>query len=509
MRERLHRHAGDWVEAACTYKRLAPDANLRAEEWLSGPWAALHALRGYLRALRSLEAGRGVPLPPAGTGDAERTIYRVYPRDLYDRLLLPGITADVWMEPGVTPAQAQARAAQAYRAPVAPGITLVLGAGNISSIPFLDALDALIAHRSVCLVKMNPVNEVLAPVFARIFEPLAAEGFVAVTTGDAAAGAALTADPRVWRIHVTGSERTHDAIRYGTGPDAADRKRRDDPLLRTPISSELGNVTPTIVLPGRWSDTEIRFQAEQIALQKAHNAGFNCIAAQVLILPAAWAAADALRAAVATALARIEPRAAYYPGATERLAQLAPGAREPYPIVDLDAGDTDHPLFTQEAFCGALACVRLPGDFDAYAEGAVAFANERLYGTLGANVVVHPQTEQIRAETVARTIAQLRYGCIAVNTWAGIGYSISEAPWGAYPGNTPQHAGSGIGTVHNTLLLEGTEKTVLRAPFSLPIKPPWFPTHRNAARVGERITDFEYRRTPIALARVLAAALRA
>ena len=63
--------------------------------------------------------------------------------------------------------------------------------------------------------------------------------------------------------------------------------------LRAPTSAladadqlqvRLGGVSPTIVIPGKWSAADLRFQAEHVATQKRHNNGFNCIASQVLII---------------------------------------------------------------------------------------------------------------------------------------------------------------------------------------------------------------------------------
>ena len=50
-------------------------------------------------------------------------------------------TAEVWMEPGVTPENLDDNVAGFYRRPKAPGkVALVLGAGNIAAIAPLDAL---------------------------------------------------------------------------------------------------------------------------------------------------------------------------------------------------------------------------------------------------------------------------------------------------------------------------------------------------------------------------------
>ena len=49
---------------------------------------------------------------------------------------------------------------------------------------------------------------------------------------------------------ITGSDRTHDAIVYGTGPEGEVRRRRDDPVLVKPFTSELGNLRSTACIEG-------------------------------------------------------------------------------------------------------------------------------------------------------------------------------------------------------------------------------------------------------------------
>ena len=107
-------------------------------------------------------------------------------------------------------------------------------------------------------------------------------------------GTYLTRHSLVDRIHVTGATSTHDAIVFGTGPDAAARKAADDPVIDTPVTSELGGVGPTIVVGGEWSAADLRYQAEHIISQKLHNHGFNCVACQILVLPESWNQADDL-----------------------------------------------------------------------------------------------------------------------------------------------------------------------------------------------------------------------
>lgn len=102
-------------------------------------------------------------------------------------------------------------------------------------------------------------------------------------------------------------------------------------------------------------------------------------------------------------------------------------------------------------------------------------------------------------------LLRLRYGTIAVNAWTGLGFLLSPCPWGGFPGADLADPQSGIGTVHNSYMLEGTERTVITAPwrpfprgllslrFSLLPRPPWFITHRRRHVLGRLLTAFEYR----------------
>ena len=186
----------------------------------------------------------------------------------------------------------------------------------------------------------------------------------------------------------------------------------------------------------------------------------------------------------------------------------------------VDAQSED-PNFEIEAFASVLAVVELPADTKTFLRDAVRFANERLRGTLGANLVVHPATIREHAGDLDAAIAALRYGCVAVNAWTGVGFLLTETPWGAYPGHTLHDVGSGIGVVHNRYLFDRSEKSVVYAPFApfprslagyggalLP-KPPWFITNRLAAKIGEALVDFEMYQTPLNAAKVAMLAMRA
>lgn len=510
LKRRMHSVAAEWAAAASRAKGIAPGSPLEGEEWITGPWGVLHALTAYVRTLKGIAARGASPVPRARRRPDGRTVVPVFPRTIIPDLVLgSGVHAEVWMQTGVTPGDVLREAGSFYRQSAPQGrLSLILGAGNIASIAPLDVLYKMIAEGSVCMLKMNPVNEYLGPILERAFSAFVDAGYLRFAYGGADVGSYLCSHDLVSDIHITGSEATHAAIAAAAGG-------------RKSITSELGNVSPTIVIPGPWNDDDLAYQALHIATQKAHNAGFNCIAAQVLVLPSAWEYSSKLPEAVIDVFDRMEQRPEYYPGASQRRASLA-GAQTPLrTIKHVEADEIDNPAFTTETFSGVLACTELGGDLHAYVHKAVAFANDRLHGTLGANLIVHPATMREHPELIDEAVAQLRYGTIGVNVWTGAGFLIPEAPWGAYPGHTLDEAGSGIGVVHNSYLLERTEKTVLRAafrPFPRSVRggemnfmpaPPWYVTSRSQAEVGKALCDFDLTHSPADFMRVVAAGLRA
>ncbi|HWI30003.1 MAG TPA: aldehyde dehydrogenase family protein [Microbacterium sp.] len=522
LMERLHASvaavAEEWADVASDLKGVPAGHPLRGEEWLGGPYAALASLRAYAKTLKTLENG-GNPLDDVRVDEAPSGGLRahVFPADLTDSLLLSGFTGEVWFRPGGSIDEARASAGLGQRDPTTPGgVGLVLGAGNVTSIPVLDVLYELLASNRVAILKVNPTMDPLVPVFERALAPLIEPGFVRVVTGGTEVGEYLTAHAGIDHVHVTGSAATFDAIVWGAGDEAHTRRADGAPRLRTPITSELGGVSPIIVVPGVWSDADLRFQAEHVTTMRLQNSGHNCVAAQVVILSSEWPQRDAFMAALRTAYAAAPARPVWYPRADEKL-QAAASA---YPaaewfsdrsraIVSLTPGDAASALEETEYFSPVLGVMPLPGVGQEFVDAAVAHANEKLMGTLGANILIDPATQRALGDGFERAIADLRYGSIAINAWTGFGYLTPALTWGAFPGSTLEEVGSGIGVVHNALLLEGVERSVCRGPFrpfprslgsmirflsvskgSLLPKPPWFVTSRTGAEVSEGFTRF-------------------
>ncbi|KAB1818884.1 aldehyde dehydrogenase, partial [Klebsiella pneumoniae] len=90
------------------------------------------------------------------------------------------------------------------------------------------------------------------------------------------------------------SRETHDVIVWGEGETARQRRAAGTPLNPRRVTSELGGVSPTIIVPGPWSAADIAFQAHQSAPQKMNNGGVNVGASQVRLRPPGGEPATAL-----------------------------------------------------------------------------------------------------------------------------------------------------------------------------------------------------------------------
>ncbi|WEK13361.1 MAG: aldehyde dehydrogenase family protein [Candidatus Microbacterium phytovorans] len=516
--------AEEWADVASTSKGLAASHPLRGEEWLSGPYAALVALDAYADTLGALARGDS-PLSSTTLGRApgDRVVVHTSPLTAIDRLLLSGYSTEVWLEPGVTASEARRTAGLAQLDPThSGGVGLVLGAGNVSSIPFLDVLYELMSSNRAVVLKVNPTQDALVPVFERALAPLIEPGFLRIVRGGGDVGAYLTRHPSIDHVHVTGSDATFRAIVPG---------------LSVPITAELGGVSPIIVVPGEWSDADLRFQAEHVVTMRLHNSGHNCIAGQVVLVSADWPQRDAFLQELRTAYDRAPRRPVWYPHSGGKL----DAAREAYPdaawcgdgtraLIET-SGEDATALESTEYFAPVLGVVSLPGMGQRFVDAAVAYANDRLVGTLGANVVIAPETQRALAGGFERAMAALRYGTVAINAWTAFGFLTPTATWGAFPGGTLDDAPSGIGIVHNAFLLDRVERTVVRGPFrpfprsvssawslrgrgrgaglSVLPKPPWFVTSRTGAAVSEGFTRFRIDGNLAKLTLVLLQAFRA
>lgn len=506
--ERSDSLAERWVRLACAAKGIPFDDPVASEEWNSGPHLTVRNARLLRDSLLDILEHGNPQYPGPVTTRKGQTIVGVFPTDVFDKLLWTGIRAEIWMEPGVTPENLPDTQALAYKADAPdPRVCLVLGAGNIASIPPMDAMYKLFVENQVVVLKMNPVNAYLGPIFEEVFSDMVRAGFIRVVYGGVEQGAYLTHHELVETMHITGSDKTHDAIVFGDGEDGAARKAADDPVIDKPFTCELGNVTPVIVVPGPWSEKDIDFQGMNISAMLTHNAGFNCVAARVVVTPEDWESRSALVSAVKKGLAITPERPAYYPGASDRweaFLQHHPEATQvtdgdgtvPWTLIEgLRAEATGDVCFTTESFTGLFAEATIPPSrsTEEYLRSAVEFCNDELWGTLGATIIVHPKSMKDPAvrRAVHEAVADLRYGTVCINAWSGVGYFATSTTWGAFPGHHRTDIQSGNSVVHNTFMFSRPQKTVLWAPFRTPVKPLWFSTHGTRHHVTEKMVSMD------------------
>jgi acyl-CoA reductase-like NAD-dependent aldehyde dehydrogenase len=513
--------AREWVDVVCESKGIASGSRERAQEVLGGPAATLRQLQLFLRTMRQIDrAGRPkLPAKPVRKTDGRIGIRMTPCPGFFDAITFVGFKATTWLQPDIGEDNLEASLAPAYNSLESTGTSLVLGAGNVSGIPAADMLTKLCVDNRAVLLKMNPVNECVGPVFERAFAPLIENDLLRIISGDATVGASAVADERVDDIHITGSEATHDAIVWGpAGSDREDRRRRDEPVIEKPVGSELGNVTPWVVVPGAYPKTQLNFQAENIVASMTNNAAFNCVATRVIVTWKQWPERERFLQRIENSLARVPQRVAYYPGAEQRFEQYsgltADRAQQllrktadgsvsgsqtspdgtttcvagtnradgtlPWTLIRNVNPNEDSPLFGSESF--VCVCAEVPIDAASPAEflrKATEFCNEKLWGTLAASITVPGRFKRKQAtrQVLEECIDRLRYGVVAQNQWSGIVFALMSPPWGGHPSSTRQDIQSGTGWVHNSFMLTGIEKTVLEAPLVVLPKPVWLTSH--------------------------------
>jgi acyl-CoA reductase-like NAD-dependent aldehyde dehydrogenase len=503
-----------WATAGCQAKGIAPQSTLAGEEWIAGP---ISTVRNIRLLMTTLQANGQLPPPKIYQRQDGQFVAEVLPTNAIDRLLYLGYRGEVWLKPETPPTQGKI-----YREPTTGKVALILGAGNVSAIVAMDVLSKLFSENEIVIIKLNPVNAYIGKYLAQAFEPLIQAGFLQIVYGGVDVGEYLCQHPQVETIHITGSHRTYDAIVWGsTASEQQERKAANRPRLTKPITSELGCVTPILVVPGKWSKSDLTFQARQVASTIAHNASFNCVSGQILVTSSGWAQQAEFLAAVRRELAAIPARQAYYPGAQDRYQAFldqypqseALGTRTPeilpWTIIPDVPPVTGEYALTEEAFCGILAQVSIESDSAPdFLTKAVDFVNDRVWGTLSCTVLINPQIQKQYHQEFDSAIANLKYGAIGVNIWSGMIFYFGSTTWGAYPGNTPADIGSGSGFVHNSYLFDHPQKSVVYAPFRIFPTPAWFANHKNLLGMAGQLLKLEANPTWKNLPLVVLAALR-
>lgn len=497
---------GRWIVETLGAKGIRTGTFGELEEWVlvGALFRMLRVLRRSLLDIRRYGRPR-IPGPVTAHPNGQ-VVVRVFPQTLFDRIVYQGVVGEAWMEPSVAQKDVTQQQARIYHEKPAQGkVIVVLGAGSLGMLPIGDFIYKLFVEKKVALLKVNPINDYIGPLIEEGFAALIGRGFLRVVYGGSDTGAYLCNHDAVDEVHVTGSDKTFEAILFGTGSEGASRKANRRPILNKPVTAELGNVSPVIVLPGEWDEDDVRAQAVRLASWLSYNAGCNCITPRVIIQHRNWAHRDRLLNALRDALSMLPTRMAYYPGAFDRhgaVIKMHPDAelhgeagREHIPwtfVPDVDPKKPDDICFRTEAFYGQFCETALDApNVPEFLDRAVKFANDKLWGNLAVTLIVHPKSlrdPQVEAAT-ERAISQLRYGWVCLNFYPGIAYTLRELPHGAFPGNEIFDAQSGVGSVNNYLMLERIQKSVIRAPFNNLREPTLFTT--KSKDFGEKLAQFE------------------
>ena len=371
----------------------------------------------------------------------------------------------------------------------------------------------MVVNRHCILLKLNPVNEYLKPVFEKVFENFISRGFMVVTTGDINVSSYMTAHSGITNMHLTGSDKTYENIVYGSTLNEKDKgKKTLSKKNKKPFTTELGNVTPFIIHPGKWSTSEIKFQARKIVTAKLNNNGFNCIAAQVIVLPKNWKQSQQLVRAIKKQLATEKDRLAYYPNSTETLKRLKSNktifqendltCATPHLTKDLDLNDYYE---KNEVWSSTLFFKYLEHDNDLdYVNKAISYVNQDVWGNLGVAVLIKKHDSKKVKDITKNYVDNLKYGTIAINEWPALGFIIPTMPWGGYPGNKDSDIQSGQGYVHNAYFFESPLKGVLYSKFKLPIVDPvWFTSNKKGSKVFKYLTYYQIENSKINLIKLI------
>ena len=499
-----------WATISADNKGVAGTV-AEGEEWLGGPFASTIALQYYIDFLKNNNT-------ELVTEDLiEDNKIKVFPNKNIEKLLFPFVTADIHFAKNMSKSDIIGSRGFGNRLGFKKGITLILGAGNVSSIPLLDTIYDMVVNRHCILLKLNPVNEYLKPVFEKVFENFISRGFMIITTGNNNISSYMTSHPGISNMHLTGSDKTYENIVYGSVLSLRDKgKKTLSKKNKKPFTSELGNVTPFIIHPGKWSKSEIKYQARKIVTAKLNNNGFNCIAAQVVVFPKKWSQSEQLVNAIKKQLSIEKNRLAYYPNSIEVLNKLKLEKNvvqendvfcdTPHLTKDLDLNDfyQDNEVWSSTLF---FKFIEYSDELD-YVKKAINYVNNELWGNLGISVLLKNHNQKKNKYILDTYVELLKYGTIAINEWPALGFIIPTLPWGGFPGNKDTDIQSGQGYVHNAYFFESPLKGVLYSRFKLPIiDPVWFTTNKKGSKVFKNLTYYQIDNSKINFIKLLFSAL--
>ena len=431
---------------------------------------------------------------------SQRTAYHVFPRTLKERLSLNGlakIQAQVWTT---------ASEETLYTSPTSkPELCLILGAGNQTFLALGDLLYKMFVEGHLCILKHHPIRAFSEPFINELFQDLIKEDFFFALQTDLPTSQWLCYHDLIDSVHMTGGTATHDAIVWGQNKEEQEQnKKQSTPLLHKPMTSELGCVTPWMILPGtQWSQKELNHQAGHLITGVIGQNSCNCLSPKLLLLDEDWPQSDAFIQAIRSTLKKCKLPPPYYPNTHGRyqgfvdryqeqeqkgglpvLESIHPpsipassgnverfGDPLPWLLIHLDE-ESDEYALQNEAFAPVLAIYKIKSQNHplTFLQKCTSLVNERVWGTLSCTLIVHPQLEKQKEvnQALESALGELNYGSIGVNIWTSMIYALESCTWGGSSNERLDAVESGIGVVRNTLMIDQVDRSIVKAPFINP-----------------------------------------
>ena len=485
-----------WATVSSQNKGII-ETDAEGEEWLGGPFASVFGLQYYIDFLKGNNKNLNKELY-----DSNLNSYKVFPNNILEKIFFPFISAEVKFNKNLSFNEIEKYRGFSMRYSHDPSVTLVLGAGNVSCIPLLDAIYHIVTKKSVVYIKLNPVNDYLLPVYEKIFSNFIALGYMVITKGTLKESQYMVEHKGIDHIHLTGSDITYENIVYGRKLNEDDKSKNNlQKRNKKSFSSELGNVTPIVIHPGKWTNSELKFQARKIVTAKLNNGGFNCISAQVVVLPDNWNKTEKLIKYVKQYMKNVDDRLSYYPNSLKVLNNLEKDKN--YERLNEDSCATPHlsreikaysKYETSEVWGTSIYFKKIEyTNENKYVDDAINYCNNTLWGNLGVTILFKKYKSKKNKRHLEKYINEMKYGTVAINEWSALGFIIPTLPWGGYPGNKDNDIQSGQDFVHNSLFFESPLNGIVYSKFRMSniIDPLWFVTNRKGKKVFKNLTYFQ------------------
>lgn len=480
LNKNILKYRDEWGQLDAEGRKLPENHPERLNSYRA-PGIAGTVIKHYIYTLKQIKANGGQKPYISARQQGDRVVVDTSPRKFIEKLLFHDVRAEIWLKRGTKLADLPTYQASFYKDPnYKGGLSLIMPAGNNSAATLADLLQKLIMEKKVCIVKMHPVVDYMTPLMEKILAPFIEAGFVRIVNGGSEIGRYLAQHPLVDDIQMTGSDKTFESIVFGAGQKGEENKEQGTIVNEKPISCELSTVNPVIVVPGDWTEEDLEYHARNIFSMIATYNAYACVGARMLILPKKWDKGDILINKLEALFRKSVLPVKYYPGTDDAIRE----AEEAYPSLEIIGTPTKDQqpwlmaknldptkkeiAFEREFWAAFIGQTYIDGeDKGDYLLNAVKFANEKLWGTFSATIIIDPesQKELTNSGIFLQAIDQLRYGMVATNAYPGLGLLLGTNPWGAYPGATINDIQSGNSFMLNVFLLDGIEKSVIFAPF--------------------------------------------